>query len=223
MQTESKNGQASLAQVLQSALQHADGKDPSLGNLSLKIGDKGFGLLLVILSLPSALPVPAPGYSTPFGIAIMLIALQMLRGRHSLWLPPRIQKVKIPAKLCQRMSSVAGKFLRATEHWIKPRQRWIASRGGHAALATVIVIMASLMILPIPLTNTFPAMVIFLIGVGLAEEDGLLALLAFAVGALAILLYSYVIYLLITVGPDAVHQIKEWIQTFLGLNGTNPS
>ncbi|NCG09456.1 MAG: exopolysaccharide biosynthesis protein [Verrucomicrobia bacterium] len=220
MQTESKDGQASLAQVLQSALQHPEDENQSIGHLSRGIGDKGFGLLLVILSLPSAFPVPAPGYSTPFGIAIMLIALQILSGRHSLWLPQRIQKVKIPASLCQRMASAAAKFLNATEHWIKPRHRWIASRTGHAALATVVAIMASLMILPIPLTNTFPAIVIFLIGIGLAEEDGLLALLAFAVGVLAVLLYSYIIYLFITEGPEAVNQMKEWIKGSLG--GTKP-
>ena len=31
-------------------------------------GERIFGFLFVILSLPSALPVPAPGYSIPFGI-----------------------------------------------------------------------------------------------------------------------------------------------------------
>jgi hypothetical protein len=222
MQTESNDGQASLAQVLQSALRHPEGEDQSIGNLTQEIGDKGFGILLIILSLPSALPVPAPGYSTPFGIAIMLIALQMLNGRHSLWLPQRIRKVKIPANLCKGMANAATKFLNASERWIKPRQRWIASRAGHAALASVVAIMAALMILPIPLTNTFPAMVIFLIGIGLAEEDGLLALLAFAIGVMAVLLYSYIVYLLITEGPEAVYQIKEWIKASLGLSGTKP-
>ena len=32
-------------------------------------GKRVFGFLFVILSLPSALPVPAPGYSIPFGKA----------------------------------------------------------------------------------------------------------------------------------------------------------
>ena len=31
-------------------------------------GERVFGFLFVILALPSALPVPAPGYSIPFGI-----------------------------------------------------------------------------------------------------------------------------------------------------------
>ena len=84
------------------------------------------------------------------------------------------------------------------------------SRAGYTTLATVILIMAALMILPIPLTNTFPALVIFLIGMGLAEEDGLLTLLAFAVGVFAVLLYIGVIYLLLSRGPEAVDLLKNW-------------
>ncbi len=40
----------------------------TLADILLLAKERIFGFLLVILSLPSALPVPAPGYSTPFGI-----------------------------------------------------------------------------------------------------------------------------------------------------------
>ena len=103
------------------------------------------------------------------------------------------------------------------EHLIKPRQRWIRSKAGQAALATVIIIMACLMMLPIPLTNTFPAMVIFMIGIGLSEEDGLLAIAAFAVGIAAVALYGVIIYLVITQGPEAAEGIKDWIKGLLGM------
>lgn len=211
MQTDSKKGNASLAEVLTSTLQLPEGESQNIGTLSREVGEKGFGLLLMILSLPSALPVPAPGYSTPFGIAIVLVALQMLSGRKALWLPKSIHRVQIPAHLGNRMATVANKFLQASERWIKPRQMWIASPFGHAGLAIVVALMAALMIIPIPLTNTFPALVIFLIGIGLAEEDGLLALVAFAIGLGALLLYAYIIYLVATQGPEAVNQVKDWI------------
>ncbi|MEM7792408.1 MAG: exopolysaccharide biosynthesis protein, partial [Verrucomicrobiota bacterium] len=73
--------------------------------------------------------------------------------------------------------------------------------------------------LPIPLTNTFPAMVIFLIGIGLSEEDGLLAIAAFGVGLAAVALYAYIIYLLITQGPEAAGAIKDSIKELLGKDG----
>lgn len=206
-----------LAGTLEGVLasEHEDG--PSIGEIVAAVGDKGFGLLLMVLSLPSALPVPAPGYSTPFGIVIALIALQMLVGRHTLWLPRRLNRIRIKPSLADKMLPAAAKFLRKIERFIRPRQQWVRTRAGLSAIATVILVMASLMILPIPLTNTFPAMVIFLVGAGLTEEDGLLALAAFAVGCVAVLLYGYIIFLLITQGPEAVDGIKDWIKARLGM------
>ncbi len=216
MQTESEEAtHCSLAETLEHTLSSHNEEGPSIGELTEAVGDKGFGLLLIILSLPSALPVPAPGYSTPFGIAIALIALQMLIGRHTVWLPGRITRIRIAPKIAGKMIGAASKFLRAIEHLIKPRQRWIRSRGGQSGLAIVILIMSCLMMLPIPLTNTFPAMVIFMIGVGLSEEDGLLAIAAFGVGLGAVALYGYIIYLVLTQGPEAVEEIKDWIKAAL--------
>ena len=208
----------SLADTLESTLASDNANGPSIGEITDAVGEKGFGLLLVVLSLPSALPVPAPGYSTPFGIVIALIALQMLLAREQVWLPERLQKVRIKPSLAKKMIGAATKFLRFIERFIRPRQQWIGSRKGQAALAIVIAIMACLMMLPIPLTNTAPAMVIFLIGVGLSEEDGLLALGAFAIGCAAVVLYAFIIYLAITQGPEAIEGIKDWIKALIGLS-----
>ncbi len=75
--------------------------------------------------------------------------------------------------------------------------------------------MACLMILPIPLTNTFPAMVIFMIGIGVCERDGLFAVGATVLGILAVAFYAFVIYLLITVGVEGVQELKDWIKSRL--------
>lgn len=210
--------QLSLAETLEQTLVSQNEQGPSIGELTSAVGDKGFGLLLMILSLPSALPVPAPGYSTPFGIAIAIIAIQMLTGRHSVWLPEKIKQVRINPSIAEKMIGAASKFLRMVENWIKPRQRWVRSKGGQAALAIVIIIMSCLMMLPIPLTNTFPAMVIFMIGIGLSEDDGFLAIAAFGVGLCAVALYGYIIYLVITQGPEAAEGIKDWIKGLLGMS-----
>ena len=75
--------------------------------------------------------------------------------------------------------------------------------------------MAVLMMIPIPLTNSFPAMVIFLIGVGLTEDDGIFAILACMVGIFAVLLYASLIWAMVTYGPEVVDTIKDTIRSFL--------
>lgn len=207
-----------LGETLKQLLATDDARGLSIRELTAAVGEKGFGLVLIVLSLPSALPVPAPGYSTPFGIVIALVALQMIVGRQTLWIPEKLGNVRIQPKLANKMLGAAAKFLNKIERFIRPRHRWIRGRTGQAAIASVIVVMACLMILPIPLTNTFPAMVIFMIGVGLSEEDGLLAIAAFAVGCGAVLLYAGIIYIVLTQGVEAIEPIKDWIKSLFGLS-----
>ena len=206
-----------LGDAIARVLSDSGTQGPTIGEITSGVGEKGFGLALSILALPSALPVPAPGYSTPFGIVIALIALRMMCGRRTIWLPERLAAMRLRPKLADKILGTASGFLRRIERWIRPRQRWITSRAGQAALSTVVLIMACLMILPIPLTNTFPAMVIFILGVGLSEEDGCLAIGAFAAGCLAVLLYTGIIYLLLTQGPEAIEGAKDWLKLRLGV------
>ena len=208
----------SLGQALQNAL-GGENSGLTVGNLCSTVGDKGFGLVLMLLSLPSALPVPAPGYSTPFGIAIILVGLQLFRNQNSLYLPSKIKRLKLSPKLASKMLAAALKFLGATEHLIKPRWFWVNTAYGRTFLAIVVCIMAALMILPIPLTNTFPAMVVFLIGIGLSEDDGILVGISFIIGIFAVLLYAIVIYLVIDQGPEAIDTIKDWLSIKLGISG----
>jgi hypothetical protein len=188
----------------------------TLGEVFQRIGDRGFGLLLLLLSLPSALPIPAPGYSTPFGLLIALLALQMLAGRRMPWLPAWAARLRLHGGFVEGMLKFSSAFFAKIEFLIRPRLRWIGSRAGLALLGGLVLIMACLMILPIPFTNTFPAFVIFLIGIGLIEEDGLFALFGAALGLLSTALYSVVVFFLIRFGMEGVDMLKEWIKTLLG-------
>lgn len=209
-----------LSTVLQKLLARDQAGAPlTLGEVFERIGDRGFGLLLIILSLPSALPVPAPGYSTPFGILIGLLALQMLAGRRVPWLPARAARMRLHGAFIDGMLGFFAKFFGKVEFLIRPRLRWVGSRGGLAFLGVLVLIMAGLMILPIPLTNTFPAFVIFLTGIGLTEEDGVFSLFAGLLGVLAVGLYGVVVYFVVRFGLEGIDMMKEWIKGAAGLAG----
>ncbi|MGE9291181.1 MAG: exopolysaccharide biosynthesis protein [Puniceicoccales bacterium] len=197
------------------------GETVSIRTMVERVGDKGFGILLILLSLPSALPVPAPGYSTPFGILLVLLGAQMLVGRVTPWLPERVLNKEVSRESTGKLIRSANRFLHFAEKMVRPRMKWINLRGGRIFLGAIICGMACLMILPIPLTNTAPAIVIFFIGIALSEDDGLVAIGSFALGILAAAFYAYIVYLLATVGMDGVIQLKEWIkETILGSSGS---
>ncbi|QYY36213.1 exopolysaccharide biosynthesis protein [Ruficoccus sp. ZRK36] len=193
----------------------------SLGEIVDAIEDKQFGMLLILLSIPSALPVPAAGYSTPFGIAILILGLQMLAGRRIPWLPQKMREKSFSRQKLSGMIGKASGFFRWVEKLVRPRLSWLSGRAGYRLIALLVIFMSLLMCLPIPSTNTAPAMVIFLIGIGLCEDDGLFALGACALGIVAALLYVVVIYFAIVLirehGWDGINQLKEFIKQKLGL------
>ena len=211
---------AHLSDSLQSFLAELDGKDTTIGALVELIGDRGFGFLLLLLALPAALPLPAPGYATPFGVVMIVLGLQMVAGRTHPWVPSFLAHRKIPFALFQFSVRNAKLPLRVVEWFIRPRLRGLARhRLILPGLGLAIIILASMMSIPIPLTNTAPSFVIFLIAAGLIEEDGLFLLGGILLAPVAGALAGTAIYMAWLHGPAAVEDtIKPFIKGFLGLS-----
>ncbi|GAA5216655.1 exopolysaccharide biosynthesis protein [Corallincola platygyrae] len=179
-----------VSSQLQQLLSSCSQTGISFGELLKQTDKQGMGMLLMLLALPSALPIPAPGYSIPFGICLLAISFQMLICRENLSVPKRIANVKLSASMCQKVLRTGTGFFRLIERVVKPRGVFIHSSTAQRLLAINVMLMASLMLIPIPMTNTLPALVIFTLGTGLAAKDGLTTSIALLGSAVAILFYS---------------------------------
>jgi hypothetical protein len=177
------------------------------GQCSLTMGDglqriaagvNGYGIPLLLLSLPGALPMPAVGLNTPLGVVVMLLGLQMFIGRSTVWLPHWFTRIELRADWVQRSAHLGERFLPRLEYFVKPRINWLKYRSGVSLLGLIVVLLGFLMLLPIPGTNTLPAIVLLVLSMGLIESDGLLTLLAALVALALAVLYAEAIYLLIT-------------------------
>lgn len=188
------------------------GKNVTLNELLTLGGERTFGFLFVLLSLPSALPIPAPGYSIPFGIVMWLLAVQLMIGRKKPWLPSDWM-----AKGFER-TQVAGfitkglPWLQKIEAVSRPRLSMICtSPVGRLVLGGAIALMSMCMMIPIPGTNTLPAIGIFVIGFGLLDDDGAISLAGVTICILALSLVASIFIL----GAEAVDQGKDWIKTMI--------
>ncbi len=194
-------------------------KDVTLNEILEIAGERTFGFLFVLLALPSALPVPAPGYSTPFGIVLFLLAAQLIVGREQPWLPEKFRKRGFKRKTVQGFISKGLPWLQRIETVSKPRLTSVCtSTLGRTVMGCAIALMACSMTLPLPLTNTVPAMGIFITGFGLLDDDGAISLLGLAVGTLGLALTSTLLYLIFFVFDNidlAAEAIKNWIKTAL--------
>lgn len=149
----------------------------TLGDLLTLAGDRTFCFLFLVLSIPSALPLPAPGYSVPFGILIALLALQWIWGSQEPWIPTSWRSKGFDRHQVQKLIKASIPWLKRMEAVSRPRLRWVCnSPASRWIFGAAILLMAISMIIPIPGTNTLPAMGIFVVSFGLFDDDGAIVL-----------------------------------------------
>jgi hypothetical protein len=176
-------------------------------------GERIFGFLFVILALPSALPVPAPGYSTPFGLVLFLLAVQLIAGAKLPWLPQRISSQPIEIKQVQGVVKAGIPWLRRIELLSRPRLSYICtSLPGRVTIGIAIALMGISMMIPIPGTNTLPAMGIFVTGFGLMEDDGAISLGGLVLCLMGGILSASILIALFVGGTSLLDLIKGWLR-----------
>lgn len=163
----------------------------------LETAEKGYGIPLLLLSLPGALPMPAVGINTPLGVVVILLGLQMLSGKRSMWLPDRFIAIRLRPDWLRRTARMGDRFLPGLERFVKPRWNWMKYRSGTALLGVAVMLLGVLMLMPIPGTNTLPAIDLLVLSFGLIESDGLLTLIATLLAVILSVLYVEAFYLLI--------------------------
>lgn len=174
-------------------------------------GERIFGFLFVILSLPSALPVPAPGYSTPFGLVLFLLAVQLIAGAKLPWLPAKVSNYAIDLKQLQGVIKAGIPWLKRIELLSRPRLSYICtSLPGRVTLGIAIALMGISMMIPIPGTNTLPAMGIFVVGFGLMEDDGAISLGGLVLCLMGGILSISILGALFWGGTSLLDLVKSW-------------
>jgi hypothetical protein len=133
------------------------------------LDERGFGLLILILSIPCLVPA-LYGVPQVIGIPILLLALQILLGREEPWLPETVLKRRVSKAWLDRMADFASKRMLWFEQLSRPRLKILACGPGER-LAALMMVVATLTII-IPFTNTVPSIALALMAVGLIERDG---------------------------------------------------
>lgn len=154
----------------------------TVADMVATLGDRGFGLLLLLLTLPNAVPVPAPGLSAVLALPAALLALQMALGLPQPRLPRRLHRWSFSRTRVAAVLASARPSLERLEKWVKPR-RPVA---GDRVVGVICALLALVLALPIPFGNAPVAWAMILIALGVIERDGLATLAGVVTGAAAV-------------------------------------
>lgn len=171
----------------------------SVRELTLMLGDRAFALAILIFALPNSIPLPGiPGFSTVTGLPILFIALQMIAGRDTIWLPDKVADKRFSR---QSLTRILQKCLPAVvwvEKFLSPRLSWVCSPLGERITGLAFLVMALILSLPMPGGNFLPGLSMALLALGLLERDGLFVLCALSFLMMCVVLMYKFIALLVT-------------------------
>jgi hypothetical protein len=164
------------------------------------LGERVYGILLLIFAIPNAIPNPVPGVTAVLGLPLVLISAQMLLGRPRPWLPMVIGNRSIATEDFRRFIRQADPWLKRMERMLTQRFTVVFSPAGERILAVVVLVMAVVLTLPIPLANLLPAVAICFIALALIEFDGLWAGIGVLVAIVSMVIASSVVYGFVKIG-----------------------
>jgi len=165
----------------------------SLSELVDAFGERGFGAILLLLGLISALIGTIPGTTTIIGIPILMIGVQLLLRREELWLPRFILNRDLPrASFAEAVGKVMP-HLKRVERFSRPRWSFMSSDVSEALIGLMCVTWALVLMLPLIGFNLVPSLIVAAFGFGLTQRDGVVMLVGW-VGSAGMATFTWVVW-----------------------------
>ena len=169
------------SRVLSALVDEATAERVSLGWLMDRLGERSFGIILLLLAFLAFIP----GVSPLAGALLTIPAFQMMRAHAAPVFPRRLRCRCFETRRLVWVIRRAAPVLRYLERFMYPR--WTTPFEATRRLVGGMVLLVSLtLFVPVPLSNIPPAIVISLVALAYLEEDGVLLSLAL-IAAIALL------------------------------------
>ncbi len=184
---------------------HSEGPK-TLGDLIDAFGEKSFAVVFIVLMAIPALPLPTGGVTHVFEVVTMLVALELIAGRRSIWLPERWKRLELGDAEQQFVIRLL-RLIRRLERFARPRLAALLRQRVSRVVFGVVVFVLSLAAFfapPFSGLDTLPALGVVLVSLGVLFEDVVLAAVGLIVGILGALL-------IVAVGGALLHLVEQLV------------
>ena len=161
-----------------------------MGDVRDGLGDRSFGMLLFVSTIPAFIPIPGVGGAVS-GPLVVLIGLQLMLTLRQPWLPGFLARRGPHRSAMARFRDLLAPWLAKLEKLIRPRATWLLDhRAADFFTGVLLVLLGILLSLPIPFTNFLFGALLLLFALALLERDGYLLGVAWAAGIVAIAVFG---------------------------------
>ncbi len=173
---------------------------------------RGFAVLMLVLVLPNCVPVPIPpGGSTILSIPLLFIAVQMLWGKNSPWMPQWLRTKSMEQSTIDKVVRIAAPRLRWVEKFLHPRFTFTGSKTGERAVGFIWLIFAISIAVPLPMTNFLPGIGTLIMALGMLGRDGIVVIVGAIIGFVGVTFTT----LLLMLGVEAITSLFPFLSNSL--------
>jgi hypothetical protein len=201
-------GPPSVSVVLRQVVDRAQGDTITIGEIIEAFGERAFGFVLILFSLPNCVPAP-PGLAGIVGTPVLIFGLQMMLGHRRPWLPGFVLRRSVQVATFRRLIDAAEPKLRRLEAFCKPRLVGLFGPLGDRFVGLFAFLAAVSVLIPFPGTNFPPSIALVIASIAIMEEDGYLLIGAYLIG-LAGLAYTA------AVTGTAIHLVQAGLSSWFG-------
>ena len=179
----------------------------TVGALGHAFEERGFAVTILLLMFVPALPLPTGGITHVFEVITVVLALQMVLGRRTIWLPRRFKERELGASITEKAVPFISRRIRWFERFSKPRlaglfdQRWFIRVVG---LVIIVFTVGAAVAPPFSGLDTLPALGVVMICLSIILGD------VIVLGA-GVLIGTGGILLIITIGAALAHFLRDHI------------
>lgn len=176
-----------LSSVLNDLAQREGSDKVTMRCIREALADRSLATFLILSGLLNLLPFPPPS-TLILGIPIIAIALQMIAGRKTVWLPEFFLNLSMNEKAFAKFTTKIVPWLRKLETIVRPRF-WLfpSAQSAERVVGLIGLALGLFVFIPLPMTNWIPALAVAVCGLALSERDGLWLSIGTIVGGTAII------------------------------------
>jgi len=200
----------SASAVLRAVIDNAKGEAISIGEIIEAFGERAFGFVLILFSLPNCVP-NVPGIAGIVGTPVLIFGIQMMLGHKRPWLPGLILRQTVSVAKFKRLIDLAEPRLQKLESYCRPRLTGLFGPLGDRIVGLFAFLVAVSVLIPFPGTNFPPSIALVIASVAIMEEDGYLLILGYLIGIAGLAYTATVLGASYQLVMAAIANIPSWL------------
>jgi hypothetical protein len=168
--------------IISSTSKKIIGEEITLKDLLEHMGKSSGLITCMVIAAPFLIPISIPGTGIIAGFIIFIISISTMFNKRYL-IPNRLMNRKMSRKNLTKVLDAISKLLIRLEKYVKPRLLIMTNKVIMRKINSILMVFSAILFmtpLPIPLTDTLPALCVFFLAAGTLECDGYLILAGYA-------------------------------------------